>query len=235
MKCVGGQRRRAGALGHRAQLPRAPEVHADRSEQHQHRPERSGAAPPRGSTMRSHRLPDDPGAGDRHQAGFAKGGDVLEFAVAVGVVFVGGLVAHLHGEESERRAGQVQPGVGRIGEHAQRAGKQPRGQLQQRHCRRREHGVQRHPPLLRGVTGHGWTRAELMRSHAYYAAASRGVQPGDAEGVRLPCALFVAGRAHQSPASAPAAENCPPMPANSCTVRLLPQISRPMAGSTRRK
>ncbi len=60
------------------------------------------------------RLPDDPRAGDGHQQNFAKRGEVLELAVAVGVVFVGRLVAHLHGKEGERRAHQVQPGVGRV-------------------------------------------------------------------------------------------------------------------------
>ena len=41
-------------------------------------------------------FPDDPRAGDGHEAGLGEGREVFDFAVAVGVVFVGRLVAHVH-------------------------------------------------------------------------------------------------------------------------------------------
>ncbi len=74
---VCGQRRRAGAAGHGAQLPRAPEIHADRGHQHQHRPQR---------VVQLHcvvkdplyRLPDNPGTGNCHQPCFTEGRKILE-------------------------------------------------------------------------------------------------------------------------------------------------------------
>ena len=75
------------------------------------------------------------------------------FAVAVGVVFVGRFVGDAHGKEGERRAGKVQAGVSRIRQHAQRAGEQASRQLEQRHSRRSQHRLQRDAPLRCGVRG----------------------------------------------------------------------------------
>ena len=54
----------------------------------------SGADPPRGRRCAG-RFEDDPRAGDGHKACLAKGGEILDLAVAVGVIFVGRLVAHV--------------------------------------------------------------------------------------------------------------------------------------------
>jgi hypothetical protein len=94
------------------------------------------------------RFPDDPAAGDGHQQDFAKRGEVLEFAVAVGVVFVGRAVADLYGNEGEHGAHHIEAGVGRVRKDSERPGEQARPELQQRHGRGRQHGVQRHPPLF---------------------------------------------------------------------------------------
>ena len=44
-------------------------------------------------------LPDDPRAGDGHEAGFEESGEVLDLSVAVGVVLVGRLIRNANGEE----------------------------------------------------------------------------------------------------------------------------------------
>ncbi len=121
--------------GHGAQLSRAPEVHADRSDEHQHRPQRMVQLH-RAVEDALSRLPDDPRAGDGHEACLAEGREVLNFAVAVGVIFVRGLVADTDGEEGQRRTDQIEARVRRVGKHAQRTRKQAGCELQQRHDRR---------------------------------------------------------------------------------------------------
>jgi len=49
--------------------------------------------------------------GDEEQRGFHEGGKILKFAVAVGMAFVGGLVGHAHGEESDYRGQQIETGM----------------------------------------------------------------------------------------------------------------------------
>ena len=149
---IGGQSRRSSARGHRAELPGTPKIHADREKQHGNRQQRVVQLH-RAEKDTLHRLPDDPGAGDSHQPRLAEGGEILNLAVAVGMILVCRLVAHLHGEVGQRRGDQVESGMGRVGKHAQRPGEQAGGELEQRHCRRSRHRIPRDLPLFRGERG----------------------------------------------------------------------------------
>ena len=101
MEGVGGQRGRAGALGHGAQLARAPEIDADGGDQHQHRPE--GVAQLDGvKKMRCMASQTIHAQETAMRPASVKAERFSNFAVAVGVVFVGGLVADVDGEKSER-------------------------------------------------------------------------------------------------------------------------------------
>ena len=137
VKSVGLERRAAVAFGNLQQLPRTPVVDGDRGEQHGERPERELDL----DWMEEDAVDGfvgDPEAGDDHQAGFHEGGEVLNLAVAVGVIFVGGLAGDAHREEGEARAQQVDAGMRRIGEHAQRTGEDAGDNLQPSHRARRE-------------------------------------------------------------------------------------------------
>ena len=152
VKGIGSQRRRPGSLCHGAQLPRTPVIDSDRGQKHQYWPHRV-AQLHRVEEDPLHCLPDDPRARKGHQDRLAKCGEVLNLAVAVGMIIVGRLVAHLDGKEGQRRPHQIESRVRRIRQHAEGARKQTSRQLQQSHGPRRQHRVQRHAPLLSGVPG----------------------------------------------------------------------------------
>ena len=56
------------------------------------------------------------------QAGFDEGGKILDFAVTVLMIGVGGLVGNTDGEKCQDGGDQVEPGVRGFGENAQAAG-----------------------------------------------------------------------------------------------------------------
>ena len=62
------------------------------------------------------RFVDHPDAGQQKQAGFDEGGEVLDLAVAILVVGVGGLVGDSHGEIGEQGRDQIERGVCGFGE-----------------------------------------------------------------------------------------------------------------------
>src|SRR5260221_2688155 len=93
-------------------------------------------------------LPDDPRAGDGHQDGFAKSGEVFDFAVTVGVIFVSRLVAYLDREEGERGANQIETRMRCIRKHAEGAGEQADAELEKSHDSRGNHGVAGYRALL---------------------------------------------------------------------------------------
>ena len=96
----------------------APVVDSDGSEEDQDRPD--GVVQQGGVVDDAvERLIDDPGAGEGHEDGFAKRGEVFDLAVTVGMVFVGGLVTDLNRKEGQRNADEVERGVGGVGEHAE--------------------------------------------------------------------------------------------------------------------
>ena len=107
MERIRGQRRRSGLLSHCPQPPRPPVVHGDRNQQHQHRPHRVAQLHQVAENAR-HGFPDNPRAGKGHEPCLGKCGQVFEFAVAVGVVFVRRLVADSHGKKRQRHTHQVQ-------------------------------------------------------------------------------------------------------------------------------
>jgi hypothetical protein len=110
VKGVRGEGGAAGALSYSAQLAGAPVIDSDGSEQNENRPDGMMQHDALAEDA-LHGFPDDPRAADGHEAGLEEGGEVFEFAVTVGVAFVGGLVADLHGEEGERRGDQIEGGV----------------------------------------------------------------------------------------------------------------------------
>jgi len=59
-------------------------------------------------------LVDDPDAGQQQEAGLDKGGEILELAVPVLVIGIGGLVGNPHGKERYQGGDQVQSGVCRF-------------------------------------------------------------------------------------------------------------------------
>ena len=67
-------------------------------------------------------LVDDPDAGDDQEEGLDEGGEVLDLAVAVGVVLVGGTVGDVDGQEGDDGGHQVEAGVGGLGQHPEAAG-----------------------------------------------------------------------------------------------------------------
>ncbi len=114
--------------------------------------------------------------------------------MAVGVVLVGGIVGDADGEEGERRAGQVEAGVSRIRENAERAGEQARSQFEQvmaaaasMECSatRRFSAEYAALPAMGGPEMGGLERPVVI-AFLGYSGACRRVQPGDAEGVGLP-------------------------------------------------
>jgi hypothetical protein len=76
-------------------------------------------------------LIDDPEGGREHEAGFNEGGEAFDLAVTVVVIFVGGAVGHLDGEEGDGGGDEVDGGVRRLAQHAERAGEQAGEQLEQ--------------------------------------------------------------------------------------------------------
>ena len=77
------------------------------------------------------RLCGDPNGRAEHQEDLDKRRDVFNLGVAVGMVFVGGLVGDLDGQVGEPGADEVERGVGGVGQNAERAGKQTGGELEQ--------------------------------------------------------------------------------------------------------
>ena len=75
-------------------------------------------------------LGDDPDAGGEHEAGFDEGGEAFDLAVAVVVVFVGGAVGHLDGEEGEGCGDEVDGRVRGLGEHAEGPGEETGDELE---------------------------------------------------------------------------------------------------------
>ena len=74
---------------------------------------------------------ENPDAGGEHQEGLDEGGEAFDLSVTVVVIFVGGPVGDLDGEEGDRSGAEVDAGVCGLGEHAQRAGEQSGQQLEQ--------------------------------------------------------------------------------------------------------
>ena len=62
---------------------------------------------------------DDVDGGEDEQAGFDEGGEIFEFAVAVWVALVGGLIGDADGEKRDDGGDEVEAGMQRFGEDAE--------------------------------------------------------------------------------------------------------------------
>ena len=118
-------------VGDALQSPRTPEVH-------DHRDAHNDESPDGGldlDGMKEEALAgfvDDPDAGQQQQAGFEEGGEALDFAVAVLMIGVGGLVGDANRKIGKRRGDQVESRVRGFGEDAQAAGGRTRPPLSSR-------------------------------------------------------------------------------------------------------
>ena len=74
---------------------------------------------------------DDPDAGGEHDEGLDEGGERFDLAVAVVVVFVGGTVGDLDGEQGDDGGDEVDAGMRGFAEHAERAGEKAGEQFEQ--------------------------------------------------------------------------------------------------------
>lgn len=144
-----GLERLAGVLvRHAAQRARAAVVENDRHGHHEHGPY---------VRLNLHgmeeealdRLIDDPYAGGKEQAGFDEGGDVLDLAVAVLVLRVGGQVTDAHREEGDDRGHQIERRVQRLGKDAEAAAHQAYDELEEGDRNGHQHAVACHAMLLR--------------------------------------------------------------------------------------
>ena len=78
---------------------------------------------------------DDNERGEREKkSGFGEGGERLEFAVAVMVLFVGGPARRPHGEIGEHRRSRVEQGMTCLGQERERAGEQAGSEFGERQC-----------------------------------------------------------------------------------------------------
>ena len=114
-----------------AKRTRAAEVDDDGDQQYGKGPERGQQRKMVVQQNAAEGLVDDPDAGGEHDAGLDEGCKRFHLAVAVVVLFVGGTVGNLDGEEGDGRGDEVDGGVGRLAQHSQRSGEQASDQLKQ--------------------------------------------------------------------------------------------------------
>ena len=129
---IGEQSVRAVQAGNAAESARAGEIDNDGNQQHGERPQRR---PERKVLVKEdalNRLGDNPEARAQHDEGLNQGGERLSFAVAVVVVCVGGAVGDLDREQGDGGGDEVDGGMGRLAQHAERAGEHAGEQLEQR-------------------------------------------------------------------------------------------------------
>ena len=86
--------------------------------------------------------------GEEQQTGLDEGGKIFEFAVAVGMAFVGRFIRDAHGEKGNDGRDQVQTRVQRFGEDAQAARAENEKSLQRNEQYRGADAQQRRPPLF---------------------------------------------------------------------------------------
>ena len=107
--------------GDLAESARAPNID-------NHRYQHYGESPNRGLNIDSAKeeanncFVNHPSASEQQQTGFDKGGKIFDFAVAVLVVGVGGLVGDSDGKICQQRGDQIEGGVGGFGEDSEAAG-----------------------------------------------------------------------------------------------------------------
>ena len=225
----------------RAQLSRPPVIDGDRSEQHQHRPH--GMAQFEGVAGGcADCFPDDPCAGDGHQAGFEEGREVFDLSVAVGVILVGGLIGDANGEERECpaparsspewAASDNTPSEPEMSPAASFSSVMQVAASIDCSATRRFSEPSSRRGWIRRRFRYGGMSLRLLE----YRRAHRRVQPGDSEGVGLPCAVGISGCCASWSSISGGWGKCADR-RRQIAVRAvsLPQMTRPMAGNTRRK
>jgi len=121
------------------------------------------------------RLVGDPDHGQEQQEGLDEGGQVLGLAMAVAVLRIGRLPRQAHGEEGQHRRGEVEGGVGGLGEDAEAAGQDTDGQLHRDQPDRAEDREERDPLLLSlGAPLGRMRRGDELLCHAHPYTSQRG-------------------------------------------------------------
>ncbi len=172
MQGVSLQRLAIVLVGDPLQGPRPPPVHRHRGKHHQEC-RQAGLNLHVTEEQAPHGLVDDPHASQQQQAGFDEGGKVLDFAVTILVVGIGGLVGNPHRKQRDDGGDQVESRVCGFRENSQAAGADSDHHLQRGDRRGRQHGVERHPALLAPhLAGAG---LEVGRHHlpAFYACGAK--------------------------------------------------------------
>ena len=116
---VGFEGERVGLAGGLAELSGAREVDGDRQQENEKRPrgEREGEALV--GEEAADGLGDDPEGGAEHEGGFDEGGEALDFAVAVVMVFIGGAIGDADGEKGNDGGDEIDRGVCGLRQHAE--------------------------------------------------------------------------------------------------------------------
>ncbi len=120
MQCVGFESLAFVLGGDAAESAGTPPIDGHRDEHHGECPD--GWFDLNAAEEQTHdRFVDDPDAGQQKQAGFDEGGEVLDLAVAILMVGVGGLVGDSDREICEQGGDQIQSRVRGFGEDAEAA------------------------------------------------------------------------------------------------------------------
>src|ERR1700688_1502870 len=155
MERVGFQRLAVVFVGDAAKCARAPPVHAHR-EQH-HRKSGDGRLNFDSPEKESHcGLVDDPGASEQEQPGFDEGGKIFDFAMAVLMIRVGGLIGDADRKKSEDRGDQIESGMGRFRQNAEAARAETDHNFESGDDHRGQHGAPGGRAILRAHQFFGW-------------------------------------------------------------------------------
>ena len=127
----------------------AGDIDHDRDADHREMPKRSDST----STAVVEKEPvarfvDDPHAGDQQQQRLEQRREILELAVAVGMLAVGGQARHPHGPKRHGGGDQVQGGMRRFGQNAQAVRPQADDDFDRRQKHRRHQRPERHPAFF---------------------------------------------------------------------------------------
>ena len=116
---IGGEGVGVGVVGDAAQGAGTEKVDHDRKRQDGEGPERDRQGEVVAEEDAMNCLVDDPDGRSQHEAGFDEGGEGFDFAMAVGVIVVGGAVGGADGEEGDGGGDEVDGGVRGLGQHAE--------------------------------------------------------------------------------------------------------------------
>ena len=113
----------------------------------------------------------NPDAGGKQKQRLEQSGEVLDFAVAVGMVAIGRLAGDADGEPGHQGGNEIERGVRRLGQNAERAGEKADDDLESGQANGCENGTGGRFVLL--LIGYGVRHAEASLS-AMMARAANG-------------------------------------------------------------